>query len=170
MMGETPRQKSPLQMLEEGLPQFEQFIESRESYIKALEQTIQVLKQENASMSSSNQAIRSSVDELVALQRLSNTISTAVDPEQIVSALIELTRQVIPVSESNIFLFEGTTNKAIPLSSKGSPRLQQEAQQQIEAGIADWVIGEKKTVVIPDLEHMVAGTSSRNFVIVPLLV
>ncbi len=170
MKGETPREKSPKHLLEEGLPQFEQFIESRESYIKALEQTIHALKQENASMSSSNLAIRSSVDELVAMQRLSNTISMALEPEFIVSTLIELTRQVIPVIESNIFLFEGKTNKALPLSSKGSSRLQQEALQQIEAGIADWVIAEKKTVVIPDLDHMVAGTSTRNFVIVPLLV
>lgn len=170
MNGEAPREKSPQQLLEEGLPQFEQFIESRESYIKALEQTIQVLKQENACINSNNLGLRSSGDELVAMQRLSNTISTSVEPEQIVSALIELTRQVIPVIESNIFLFEGKTNKALPLSSRGSSLLQQEAQQQIEAGIADWVIGEKKTVVIPDLGHMVAATSSRNFVIVPLLV
>ncbi|RPH29590.1 GAF domain-containing sensor histidine kinase, partial [bacterium] len=170
MKGERPPGKPPLQLLEDGLPQFEQFIESRESYIKALEQTIQVLKQENASINSSNLAIRSSIDELVAMQRLSNTISTALEPEFIVSALIELTRQVIPVIESNIFLFEGKTNRALPLSSKGSSRLQQEAQEQIEAGIVDWVIAEKKTVVIPDLEYMMAGTSSKNFVIVPLLV
>src|SRR5512135_2193677 len=116
MNGEASREKSPQQILEEGLPQFEQFIESRESYIKALEQTINMLKQENASMSSTNLAMRSSVDELVAMQRLSNTISTAMEPEHIVSALIELTRQVIPVLESNIFLFEGKTNKALPLS------------------------------------------------------
>jgi two-component system, NtrC family, sensor kinase len=170
MRDEKTREKSPMQLLEEGLPQFEQFIESRESYIKALEQTIQVLKQGNAGVDANNPATASSVDELVAMQRLSNTISTALEPEQIVGALIELTRQVIPVIESNIFLFEGKTNKALPLSSKSSARLQNEAQQQIESGIADWVISEKKTVVIPDLEHMVAGTSSRNFVIVPLLV
>jgi two-component system NtrC family sensor kinase len=170
MNSESPRETRPQELLQGGLPQFEQFIESRESYIKALEQTIQALKQENASISSNSLAIRSSVDELVAMQRLSNTISTALEPEFIVSTLIELTRQVIPVIESNIFLFEGTTNRALPLSSKGSPRLQEEAQQQIEAGIVDWVITEKKTVVIPDLEYTTGGTSSRNFVIVPLLV
>ena len=170
MDGESAREERSQGLLQEGLPQFEQFIESRESYIKALEQTIQVLKQENASISSSTLAIRSSVDELVAMQRLSNTISTALEPEFIVSTLIELTRQVIPVIESNIFLFEGATNRVLPLSAKGSPRLQQEAQHQIEEGIVDWVISEKKTVVIPDLEYTTAGSSSRNFVIVPLLV
>jgi two-component system NtrC family sensor kinase len=129
-----------------------------------------VLKQEKASVNTNHLTITSSVDELVAMQRLSNTISTALEPEQIVSALIDLTRQVIPIIESNIFLFEGKTNKALALSSRGSARLQLEAQRQIEAGIADWVIGEKKTVVIPDLEQMVSAISSRNFVIVPLLV
>ena len=127
MKSETSREKTPMQLLEEGLPQFEQFIESRESYIKALEQTIQVLKQENASANSNHLTITSSVDELVAMQRFSNTISTALEPEQIVSALIDLTRQVIPIIESNIFLFEGKTNKALALSSRGSARLQQEA-------------------------------------------
>ena len=48
-------------------------------------------------------------------------------------------------------------------------RLLLEAEQQVEAGIVDWVIDERKSVVIPDLEHMLARTSGRNFVIVPLI-
>jgi signal transduction histidine kinase len=168
-MDHPTKKKSRLQLLEDGLPQFEQFIESRESYIKALEKTIEALKQENVQYTKNNLAIRSSIDELVATQRLSNIISTATEPELIVSALIELTRQVIPVLESNIFLFEQPSNRLLPLSSKSSSRLQHEAEQQLEAGIVDWVISEKKTVVIPDLEHMLANGSTRNFVIVPLI-
>jgi len=161
--------RNRLALLEEGLPQFEQFIESRETYIRALEKTIDILRQENVQFNQNNLAIRSSIDELVATQRLSNIISTATEPELIVSALIELTRQVIPVLDSNIFLFQSTSSRLIPLSSKGSPRLQTEAEHQLEAGIVDWVVAEKKTVIIPDLEHMVSKTSARNFVIVPLI-
>ena len=168
-MESVPKKKSRLQLLEEGLPQFEQFIESRETYIKALEKTIDILRQENVQYNQNNLAIRSSIDELVATQQLSNIISTASEPELIVSALIELTRQVIPVLDSNIFLFQATTNRLLPLSSKSSARLQAEAEHQLEAGIVDWVIAEKKTVIIPDLEHMLAKSSSRNFVIVPLI-
>ena len=40
---DIPKKKTRLQLLEDGLPQFEQFIESRESYIKALEKTISAL-------------------------------------------------------------------------------------------------------------------------------
>jgi signal transduction histidine kinase len=168
-MESVPKKKSRQQLLEEGLPQFEQFIESRETYIKALEKTIDILRQENVQYNQNNLAIRSSIDELVATQQLSNIISTASEPELIVSALIELTRQVIPVLDSNIFLFQAITNRLLPLSSKSSARLQAEAEHQLEAGIVDWVIAEKKTVIIPDLEHMLAKSSSRNFVIVPLI-
>jgi signal transduction histidine kinase len=163
------KRKNRMQLLEEGLPQFEQFIESRETYIKALEKTIDILRQENTQYTQNNLAIRSSIDELVATQRLSNIISTATEPELIVSALNELARQVVPVLDCNIFLFRSTTSGFLPLSSKGSPRLAAEAQHQLEAGIVDWVISEKKTVIIPDLEHMLAKTSARNFVIVPLI-
>ena len=171
--GRPPRQrkarKSRLEILEEGLPHFEQFIESRESYIKALESTIELLRRENLSASTNNLAIRSSIDELVAMQRMSNSVSTAGEPHQIVSALMELTRQVIPVLDSDIFLFDGKDEHLVSLADRPSGRLQLEAEHQKEAGIVDWVIAEKKTVVIPDLEHMVSNTSSRNFVIVPLI-
>jgi len=168
-MEHVAKRKSRHELLEESLPQFEQFIESRETYIKALEKTIDVLRQENVQYTQNNLAIRSSIDELVATQRLSNIISTATEPELIVSALIELARQVVPVLDCNIFLFQSTSSLLLPLSSKGSPRLGEEAQRQLEAGIVDWVIAEKKTVIIPDLDHMVSKSSARNFVIVPLI-
>ncbi len=169
MTGVSPKRKTTGQVLEEGLPYFEQFVEGRENYIKALEQTISVLRRENATVTDNNLAIRNSIDELVAMQRMANTISTTNDADLIVTELIELTRQVIPVIESNIFLFDGP-RELTPLAGKGSQRLQQEAQQQLEAGIVDWVIGEKKTVIIPDLEHMLSVVSGRNFVIVPLII
>ncbi len=168
-MESVPKKKNRMQLLEEGLPQFEQFIESRETYIKALEKTIDILRQDNVQFNQNNLAIRSSIDELVATQRLSNIISTATEPELIVSALLELARQVIQVLDSNIFLFQSTSRHLLPLSSKSAPRLQAEAEHQLEAGIVDWVISEKKTVIIPDLEHMLAKSSARNFVIVPLI-
>ena len=130
-MQESIKKKKREQLLEESLPQFEQFIESRESYIKALEQTIDVLKQENVQYTQNNLAIRSSIDELVATQRLSNIISTATDPELIVGTLIELTRQVIPVIESNIFLFESSS------SNKNQESLRQLGQPRVSTGVAE---------------------------------
>lgn len=168
-MNGTAKRKNRAQLVEEALPQFEQFIESRESYIKALETTIHALRRDNLSYSTNNLAIRSSIDELVAMQRLSNTISVATDPEQILKTLMDLTKQVIPIVESNIFLLDEKQNKLVPLSTQGQACLQEEANRQLESGIVDWVFSEKKTVIIPDLDHMHAKKVNRNFVIVPLV-
>jgi signal transduction histidine kinase len=157
------------QLLDKALPQFEQFIESREKYIKALETTIAALRKGGDPPSPQSLAIRDSLDELMAMQRLSSTISTTLQPDAIVSTLIELTRSVVPVVDCNIYLFESGTMHLMPLSSRNSLRLQQEVQQQLEGGIVDWVVAEKKTVVIPDLNHLLADGPSRNYVIVPLI-
>ncbi len=156
-------------LVEEALPRFEQFLESREQYIRALETTIQALREDNRTFHAHNLAIRSSIDELVAMQRLSNTISVATDPEQILRTLIELTQQVIPVLESNIFLLTEEQNTIVPLSSSGSDRLYEEAKRQVESGIVDWVFSENRTVIIPNLDHLHANKTARNFVIVPLV-
>jgi len=170
-MNEKAQQAAPKgreKFLEETVPQFEQFIENREVYIRALEQTIDALKRENSQFNKNNLDIRSSIDELVVMQRLSNAISTAVEPELIVSTLIELTQQVLPVLESNVFLFDAPGKRLLPLTSHGSDRLVEEAHQHLESGIIDWVFSEKKTVIIPDLANLVSDGSPKNFVIVPL--
>ncbi len=150
------------------IPHFESFIESRMSYVKTLETAIEALQKENQRRVPKE--LRESIDELVAMQRLSNSISAATDPEGIVGTLIELTKQVIPVIDSNIFLFESGYVPLHPLSTRSSPRLVDEAQEQMEAGILDWVMSENKTVVIPDLAYLGATGSTRNFVIVPLVI
>ncbi len=157
-------------LLHEMLPHFETFVETRENYIKALEKTVEILRVENNQYNRNNLAIRNSLDELVAMQRLSNIISIAVSPDQIISTLIDLTKQVIPVEDADIFLLDDKRNTFHPLMTKSSPRLHREAQQQLEAGIIDWVVAEKRTIIIPDLEYMVGNETTQNFVIVPLII
>ncbi len=147
MTSGAPTPKPAMPDLEESLPPLDRIVRARNS---------------------ETPAVRSSTDELLAMQRLANTISTTTDADVIVSELIALTRQVVPVIDCNVFVFEG--GRLAPLAGRTSSRLQQEAERQVEAGIVDWVIAEKKTVIIPDLEHMVSGASGRNFVIVPLIV
>jgi signal transduction histidine kinase len=86
-----------------------------------------------------------------------------------VSALIDLSQQVLPILEANVFLFDGSEKKLLPLTSHGSERLVEEAAQHMESGIVDWVFSEKKTVIIPNLAHLVGDNTTQNFVIVPLI-
>lgn len=159
-----------MQLLDAMAPQFESFMESREQYIKALEETIAVLKRTNLQATENTRAIRDSITELMAMQQLSNSISTAREPETIVGTLIHLTRQVLPVIESNVFLFEGEARRLVPLSQKGSPAFLAEAQKHVEAGIVDWVIAEQRTVIFPDLESMGRDGTKAIIVIVPLII
>lgn len=157
--------KTRKELLDEVAPQFEKFIESREQYIHVLEHTISsVLKETQPAVDAV-----SSVDELVAMQRLSNSIGTAVEPNAIVSTLVELTQQVIPVVEAGIFLFDGAAKRLLPLTAHGSDKLVEEAQQQLESGIVDWLFSERKSVVIPDLSQLMEDGSSLNYVLVPLI-
>ena len=83
--------------------------------------------------------------------------------------MIHLTRQVIPVSESNIFLLDKGTNKFHPLSKKSSDRFNAEAEKHVQAGIVDWVLSEQRTVIFPDLESMGRNGDRHILVIVPLV-
>jgi signal transduction histidine kinase len=170
MKTEKKPRKKRADILSDAQPQFERFLESREGYIKALETTIEALRQDNVQVSKNTLEMRSSLDELVAMQRLSNIISTSMDKELILSTLIQLTKDVIPVIESNIFLLDRGQNRFLPLSCGTSERLQEEVEGHLEAGIIDWVLAEKKTVVIPDLKHLGENGSTRHFVIVPLVI
>lgn len=161
--------RNRMQLLDHAVPQFESFMESREAYIKALEETIEILKRDQLLASENSRAIRNSVSELMAMHQLSNSISTAVDPETIVGTLIHLTRQVLPVIESNVFLFERGTNRLVPLSKKSSPEFNAEAQKHLEAGIVDWVIAEERTAIFPDFDSIGATGQKRIVVIVPLI-
>ncbi len=167
MTQESPIQpkKSRKELLNEIEPQFERFIESREQYIRILEKTITSVLKDGKSVTDET----ASVDELVVMQRLSNSIGTAVEPNAIITTLIELTQQVIPVVEAGIFLFDSSAKHLLPLTAHGSQKLVDEAQQQLESGIVDWLFAEKKTVIIPDLSKLIEDGSSRNYVLVPLI-
>ncbi|MGB6649115.1 MAG: hypothetical protein WBG01_11335, partial [Bacteroidota bacterium] len=131
-MSQPSTTRAHKRLLDHGIPQFEQFIESREKYVKALEKTVHVLKRQVHRQSAGASQGDRSFDRLVAAQSLSETISTATEPEHIVEALIELTRQIIPVIESNVFLIEESSVSLKPLAPAGSEWLGKEIAQQRE--------------------------------------
>lgn len=146
----------------------ERFMETRESYIHALESTIQVLKDKIGFHEKTENDIKQSLDELIAMQRLGNTISTATDPISVVDSLLELTRQVIPVEESMVFEIGASKSETKPYLSTCSDYMLKSAQHLLEEGILDWVIEEKKTTIVPDLNTSLGEAGDRVFVVVPL--
>ncbi len=147
----------------------ERFMETRESYIRALETTIQVLKGKVDLHERTETSIKQSLDEMVAMQRLANTISIATDPVSVFDSLLELTRQVIPVEESMLFEVGDSRSRTKPFLQTCSDYMITASQHLLEEGILDWVIEQKKTTVVPDLNTSVGEAGERNFVVVPVV-
>ena len=128
----TAGKRTRKELLNELVRQSERFIENRENYTRVRENTMAtVLKdKKRTAASAQKQENSSSVDELVAMQQLSNSIGTAVEPNASITTLIQLTEQVIPVLEAGIFLFDSSAKNLMPLTQHGSPRLVDYAKQQ----------------------------------------
>jgi hypothetical protein len=139
--------KKNIEIVEEILPQIEKFIESRETYIKALEKTIELLKREIEFKSKTTTDFKDSIDEIILIQRLATKISTSLNYEDIVTELIELTRQIIPVIDCNVYIYDDEKRKFTKLSSRGSEYLDEVMETYIEDGIIDYVLREKRSIV-----------------------
>ena len=147
----------------------ERFMETRESYVHALETTIQVLKNKIDFHEKKEDTIKRSIDELIAMQRLGNTISTSGDLKSILDSLLDLTQQVIPVEESMIFEIGNSRTNVNPVLPICTEYMMKGCQHLLEEGILDWVIEKKKTTVVPDLNGSVGEIGERNYVVVPLV-
>lgn len=156
-------------IIEELLPQIEKFIESREIYIKALEKTIDLLKKEIDLKTRTNADFRDSIDEIILIQRLSTKISTALNYEDIITKLIELTSQIIPVIDCNVYVYDDETKNFKKLSERGANYLDTIMETYVEDGIIDYVLREKRSIVLPDINTTLDEFDEKNFVIVPLV-
>ncbi len=168
-IGRSVEEENKQQQSASGAAAIERFMETRESYIRALETTIQTLKTKIDFHEKTETDIKQSLDELVAMQRLANTVSTATDPVSVFDSLLELTRQVIPVEESMIFEVSNSGPQTKPFLSACSDYMIEASQHLLEEGILDWVIEQKKTTVVPDLNTSMAEAGRRHFVVVPLV-
>jgi signal transduction histidine kinase len=164
------------EIIEDLLPQIEKFVETRESYIKALEKTIDLLKKELEFKGQVTTDMKDSIDEILLIQRLSTKISTALSHEEIVSELIDLTRQIIPVIESRVYILNEETKNLDKLpgpsnceSDGSADYLDDVVNSYLEDGIIDYVLREKRTIVLPDLNSPISELDEKNYVLVPLV-
>ena len=155
--------------INELMPQIEKFVEARELYIKGLEKTVELLRREMEFRGKMASDIKDSMDEILLIQRLSTKISTALSYGEIVSELKELTRQVIPVIESGVYIFSEDRKKLERLEGKTNDGLDRVVKVYLEDGIIDYVLREKRIIVLPDLESPIGEFEEKNYVVVPLI-
>ncbi len=165
----APPSQSELALLENAIPHIEQFIENRECYIRTLEETIEVLRAEHDAHAIADTVVKTSFDRIDTVQKLFHAVSAALEPGEILSKLVELTHTFIPVIEGGIFQVDSSCIKTVPFHPPVSDRLRNAAQQHLEEGIIDWVLREKKTVILPDFDTASRREDEQSFVIIPLV-
>jgi len=143
---------------------FEERVRQFKSHINELETRIEEL-------SVAKDRARSAFDEFLNLQELNEMIRTTLEPVEVVSILINLVRKTIDLETMGIYLIESDKNTLKPIGLPPS-KLNQVAKNQYEEGIINWVIGEKRPVIVPWTESYGAQNedSKKHLILTPLIV
>ena len=152
---------------------FESFGEA----VKELEVRLGALEEENLGLQEGFEKgnaeyvqLRESMNELLNLHDLSEAISTSLNSEDILDALMDLSGRVIAYESCGVFAIDESGSALQPTALRGADveALQQRVLAQWDDGIIDWM-RERRTVVIDDIESPADG-DSRSFVFIPLMV
>ncbi|RKY57366.1 MAG: hypothetical protein DRP95_07070 [Candidatus Latescibacterota bacterium] len=145
-----------------------QLIQEYESRIHFLEERIRTLEQDLSQKERDRSALKESLDELVSLHQLSESIRSAMKPEQVVEALVDVAGRVVEVHRAGVFLTDERGGmEALYPGGDTDGDLGEAARGMLEDGILDWVMREGRPSVVPDME---STDEEMNFVIVPLVV
>ena len=143
---------------------FEDRIRKLRAYIADLEERVGELR-------TAKDRDRAAFDEFLNVQELSEMIRTTRDPNKVVEALAQMVRKFIEFDTMGIYLFGETARELEPLGVLPAP-LNQAARSQHDEGIIDWVVAERRPVVIPWTESFGEEVErrDRNLILAPLIV
>lgn len=146
-------------------------VESFEERIGKLKAHISDLEARLDELRIAKDRVRSAFDEFLNVQELSEMVRSTQDPAKVVEALTNLIRRFVEYDAMGIFLFD---RKRGGLESLGPTpaRISRAARSQYDEGIIDWVISERRPIVVPWTESFgeVAEETAKNLVIAPLMV
>ena len=115
--------------------------------------------------------LRASMDELLNLHELSDTISSSFDIKDILASLIDLSGRFVEYLSCGVFALDEQEARLVPLTLRGAPGLVEHLEAQWEDGIIDWVMREARPVVIEDMGTIEQlNVAKRSTVVVPMIV
>ncbi len=133
----------------------------------------QVVSLENriTELQSAKDRAKSAFDEFLNVQELSDMIRHTHNPPKVVKILTDLLSKFIDYENLGVYLFSDTKNNLDPIGSQYA-RLQQAAQSQYDEGIIDWVISERRPVIVPWTESFGTTTKekTKNLIVIPMIV
>ncbi len=141
--------------------------------LKGVEEENRHLQERLARGQEENVALRESLDELLNLNELSEAISSSFKIEDILIALMDLSRRIINYESCGVFSCEEEDGELEPMALRDQQGLLRErVENQRQEGVIDWVLRERqRPVVIDDMETLDRdGGEEHSFVIIPLSV
>jgi len=148
----------------ELMASFEDQIDNLRSHIADLEARLSELR-------SSRDRLNNALNEFLNLQGFTEMLRATSDPRRVAEALLPLVRRIMDYDAMGVYLFNEAGTGIEPLNPAPAI-LNQAAQSQYEEGIFDWVVTERRPVVIPWMESFgpAADPPERNLIITPLVV
>jgi putative nucleotidyltransferase with HDIG domain len=114
-------------------------------------------------------SLKDSVEQLNAVQKLTEKVSKTHDLPQLLSLLIDLCRNIISFNGLAVFIENQLTGKLeIRFQSDLDQEIVDLLSMQVEEGIADFVMKERHPAVLPDIGALKDG-QEKYFVILPLV-
>jgi len=141
--------------------------------LRGLEEENRQLQERLARGQEENVALREPLDELLNLNEMFEAISSSFKIEDILIALMDLSRRIIDYESCGVFSCEEEDGELEPMALRGREDLLRErVENQRQEGVIHWVLREqRRPVVIDDMETVDRdGGEERNFVIIPLSV
>lgn len=115
--------------------------------------------------------LRESMDELLNLHELSEAISSSFRIEDILDALMNLSKRFLDYDSCGVFALDDGSERLTQMSLRsGALDLEPQLQSQWEDGIIDWVLRERRPVIVEDMDTLTSDGGEGSFVIVPLIV
>jgi signal transduction histidine kinase len=96
--------------------------------------------------------LRASMDELLNLHELTETISSSFAIQDILAALMDLSGRFLPYEGCGVFALGEGGQTLEAMATRGDGRIEERVRAQWEDGIIDWVLRERRPVVIEDME------------------
>ena len=115
--------------------------------------------------------LRASMDQLLNLHELSEAISSSFDTTAILNSLMDLSGRFVACESCGVFAIDDERGILQPLSLRGAPGLQERLAAQWEDGIIDWIMREKRPVIIEDMATVEqSAVHEHSTVVAPLIV
>ncbi|MCX6640524.1 MAG: PAS domain S-box protein [bacterium] len=146
-------------------------IDSFEKRISRLQTHISGLETQIAELRNAKDKVRNALDDFLNVAELSEMLRGTLEPVKVAESMRASLKKFIEYDTIGIYLFNDGRTNLEPLGTI-SASLNRSTRSQYEEGVIDWVISERRPVVIPWVESFgeTAEDAGKNLVVTPMIV